>query len=173
VKALANDHTEGGEAFQRRLGAPITEKSWSLARLAYEGAEQKKIGIEERAGRLARNIRSRLEDRLSEDPAVTARALVIYDPELPGPLTMALIANRVNGSDENASNPAAAELEQREQIPTASLEQQRIWLTEGLKRVEEELTRRESVSDSSLIWDSWVLGAQAKEATGDRDDGDT
>jgi hypothetical protein len=170
VKALANDHTEDGEAFQRRLGAPITEKSWSLARLAYEGAEQKKIGIEERAGRLARNIRSRLEDRLSEDPEVTARALAIYDPELPGPLTMVLLATRANGSDKDVSNPAAAELERRRQLLTTDLERQRTWLAEGLKQVEEELARRESVSDSDLVWDSCVLAAKAKEATRDSDD---
>ena len=32
------------------------------------------------------------------------------------------------------------------------------------------MARREGVSDSDLIWDSWVLEAKAKEATDDSDD---
>jgi hypothetical protein len=70
------------------------EKSRSLTRLAYLELEPAKIDIEARAGSLARSIRSRLQGKLSQDPEVTARALAIYDPELPQPLMAPLRADR-------------------------------------------------------------------------------
>jgi hypothetical protein len=173
VKALANAQTEEGKAFRQRLDAPITEKSWSLAKLAYIGAEQTKMDIEARAGQLAREISARLESRLSKDPEVTARALAIYDPELPTPLTMALLATRENGRDENGSavpitelrgNAAAAEIERRQQTPREDLERQRAWLSEGLQRVEAELARRERVSDSDLVWQSCLPASDSDDS---------
>jgi hypothetical protein len=58
VKELANADTDEGKAFRERLGVRIEESAWSLARLAYEGAERKQIGIEERAGMLARGSKA-------------------------------------------------------------------------------------------------------------------
>jgi hypothetical protein len=133
VKALANDPTEQGEAFRQRLGLSITEKSWSLARLAYEGAERKQIGIEELAGRLAREIGARLQGKLSEDPAVTARALAIYDPELPAPLTKELLEGRTKGT--RVLREILYEAEKWRQTPTTNLE-------EALKEIKEELDAR-------------------------------
>jgi ParB-like nuclease domain len=103
VRDLASASTEEGEAFRQRLDGPITEKSWSLARLTYKEAKPAEIDIEQRAGVLARRMNSRLEGKLSEDPEVTARALAIYDPELPTPLTIALLK----------TPPAEARTEQR------------------------------------------------------------
>ena len=108
---------------------------------------------------------------------MTARALAIYDPELPAPLTMALLKTRPNGSDENSNtaptelrgNAAAAEMERRQQTPTPDLERQRTWLAEGLQRVEAELARREAVSDSDLIWRSWIPVEKGEGAAGDGD----
>jgi hypothetical protein len=42
------------------------------------------------AAKLARTLRNRLEDRLSENKKITALALAIYDPDLPGPLATEL-----------------------------------------------------------------------------------
>jgi hypothetical protein len=172
VKERANADTEEGKEFRQSLGVKIEESAWSLARLAYEGAERKQIGIEELAGKLAREIGSRLQSRLSEDPEVTARALAIHDPELPTPLTMALLATRENGRDGNGSNPtelrgkaAVAELERRQQTPTADLMRQRAWLAEAQQRVEAELARREKVSHSDLIWGSCLPDNDDSEAT--------
>jgi hypothetical protein len=102
---------------------------------AHEGAEPTKIGIEERAGRLARSMRSRLEGRLSEDPEVTARALAIYDPKLPTPLTEALL-----GTGDAVLRPAE------------NLVRQRAWLAKGLQRVEAELVRAADAGPPPL-WD--------------------
>jgi hypothetical protein len=41
---------------------------------------------QEAAGKLARTLRNRLGDRLSDNKKVTALALAIYDPDLPEPL---------------------------------------------------------------------------------------
>jgi hypothetical protein len=136
VKERANADTEEGEAFRQSLGVKIEESAWSLARLTYEGAERKQIGIEERAGRLARRIRSRLENTLSEDPEVTARALAIYDPELPTPLTEALL-----GTGDAVLRPAE------------NLVRQQAWLTKGLQRVEAELQRHADAELSLKVGD--------------------
>lgn len=77
-----------------RLAGPLMETTWSLARLAHLHAEPAEVDAEKKAGQLARSIRSRLEDRLSKDATVTARALAIYDPELPEPLRAALANDR-------------------------------------------------------------------------------
>src|SRR5262249_6491572 len=54
--------------------------------------QRREKDMEAGAGRLARATPPRLENRLEEPPAVTARALAIYDPELIAPLTTALRA---------------------------------------------------------------------------------
>jgi ParB-like nuclease domain len=175
VKRAASDRTNLAIAFQERLGGPLMEMSWSLARLAYLDAEPAELDIEQRAGRLARSIRARLTNTLSQDPSVTARALAIYDPELPEPLAEALQKNRPNGDDQNGTTPelakVTAELERRRLTPTTTLTQRRTALVEELKQVDEELARRDDVSESDLKWTAWVLEEKAKEAARDSDNG--
>jgi hypothetical protein len=61
------------------------------------------------------------------------------------------------------------ELHERRRTPTAALKQEWSALTQRLKEVEEQLARRESVSESDLSWQSSVLKAKA-EAADDSDD---
>ena len=76
-----------GKLFRERLAREhihsLDECSWSTARLLYLDAEGKEITTEEEAAKLARRMNSRLENRLSRNPEITARALAIYDPALP------------------------------------------------------------------------------------------
>ena len=65
---------------------PLEDASWTSARLAFAGVEPKERDDEERAAKLARRINSKLTNLLSRDPRITARALAIYDPDLPSAL---------------------------------------------------------------------------------------
>jgi hypothetical protein len=70
---------------------------------------------------------------------------------------MALLATCENGRDRNGSNdptelrgiaaPAELVLDRRRETPKADL---------GLQRVEAELARRAELSDSDLVWRSWI-----------------
>jgi hypothetical protein len=82
--AAASEESERGERLRRGLGdRSLEEVSWTSARLAYQGVERQAISEEEKAKALAQLLGSKMEDRLSQDLAVTARALEIYDAELP------------------------------------------------------------------------------------------
>jgi hypothetical protein len=60
-------------------------------------------------------------------------------------------------------------IERRQQISRQDIEQQRTWLAKRLRLVEEwraELPERVEVSDSNLVWRSWI-------PAGDSDDSET
>jgi hypothetical protein len=79
VKRLGQENSERGKEARRRLGGGrLRDTSWYQPKLAEHGAEPKEIDDEIRAERLARRMRSRLEDLLSREPKVTERT-----PELP------------------------------------------------------------------------------------------
>lgn len=96
-QAVAND--AAGKLFRERLEPggmtpaqarrKLMETTWSITKLAHLGIGGKEITEETRAARLARRINARLTNTLSRDPAVTARALQLYDPELPEKLMAA------------------------------------------------------------------------------------
>jgi hypothetical protein len=91
VRETAQAQDAGGNLFRERLGASsprqglqkLMDTSWSMAKLQFLGVDQKEITDETLAARLASAIHGRLTNRLSRDPAITARALRLYDPELP------------------------------------------------------------------------------------------
>lgn len=84
VVASANEESERGERLKRGLGdKSLEEVSWTSARLAWQGAERQTITEEEKAKALAQRIGQKMEDQLSRNPAVTARALELYDGDLP------------------------------------------------------------------------------------------
>jgi hypothetical protein len=97
------------KTFKRTIGN-IEECSWSNARLAQLNATPKERTLEMRARTLAKNIRSRLTNKLSEDPALTAWALAFYDPDLIGPLRTALI--HVEASQRESEEAADNEQEE-------------------------------------------------------------
>ncbi len=77
------------DRFRKNLGVPLEEASWGIARMAFHGVESKERDAEQRAETLAKTINSRLTNLLKRDPEVTARALALYDPELPAKLMAA------------------------------------------------------------------------------------
>jgi ParB-like chromosome segregation protein Spo0J len=90
VVACANEASERGERLRRGLGdRSLDEVSWTSARMAWQGAERQTITEEEEAKMLAQRIGQKMEDRLSRNPAVTARALELYDADLPEALRRA------------------------------------------------------------------------------------
>jgi hypothetical protein len=79
------DTDDFAEQFRRRLGTRLDEVSWNRARMTYLNTEPKDTA-RDAAVKLATSMKTRLSDTLSRDPADTAAALALYDPELPGPL---------------------------------------------------------------------------------------
>jgi hypothetical protein len=86
------------------------DTSWYSAKLAALGLAPEKIDEQEQAERLARRMRARLDDLLSRDVNITARALRLYDPELPKKLTAAWqVETTEDGGDSPRSDPEALE----------------------------------------------------------------
>jgi uncharacterized ParB-like nuclease family protein len=75
------DQTPKGQALRAELGSHLDELSWSRVRAAWVGLTPGEWSIEEEAAKLARILSKRLTDKL-KDPAITAKALWIYDPDL-------------------------------------------------------------------------------------------
>jgi hypothetical protein len=162
VKERASEQGQLGIDFRRSLGFRLNETSWSQAKLAYLGVEKNEIDDELRAERLARRIRARLTNLLSRDPKVTARALALYDPELPKGIADAwgvpsAGSAMADGEDGNGVNAAAAlsgsdKALQRE----AETHRQRI------SAIEAELARRAcGGTPSDHAWDEWTRTDQA------------
>ena len=84
MAACDKDPSERRDQFRRHLGdRPLGEVSWSSARMAWQGTERTAITEEEEAKALAQRIGQKLEGLLSRNPKVTARALELYDADLP------------------------------------------------------------------------------------------
>lgn len=90
IKKVYDDKNDiRSKLFRKELGFPLEETRWMQARLAFAGVKPKERDDEENAAKLARRLHSRMTNLLSRDPAVTARALTLYDPALPQALTKA------------------------------------------------------------------------------------
>jgi hypothetical protein len=89
VVRAAEADDEFGKAFRERLDKPLSETSWYIARMTYDGVEPEKANEEVEAYRLAKRLHSRMTNLLSRDAKITARALELYDPELPWKLVAA------------------------------------------------------------------------------------
>ena len=83
IKKAYEANDAGGKLFRKRLSVKLDEATWVNARLTFAGVEAKEIDDEERAAKLARSLHSRMTNLLSRNPRVTARALRLYDSELP------------------------------------------------------------------------------------------
>jgi hypothetical protein len=78
-----------GREFRAKLRV-IKDATWTDARSAYLNLTPAEWDYREAAAKLAKNLRSRMHGKLSENTLVTAYALAFYDPDLPGPLATAL-----------------------------------------------------------------------------------
>ena len=107
-KLYADKNDIGAKLFRKRLGGILEESSWANARLAYAGVEPTARDDEERAAKLARRLGARMTNLLSREPRITARALTIYDPDLPSALIEAW----------NEQDPRLGEVDAEEQAPS-------------------------------------------------------
>jgi hypothetical protein len=94
-----SDHLPATKEFRQRIGV-LAEAPWWLVRLEMRNAKPEERTIEQKAQTLAKTLRSRLEGKLSEDPEISARALAIYDPTLPGRLLSVLSCGMIPTPNE-------------------------------------------------------------------------
>jgi ParB-like chromosome segregation protein Spo0J len=117
IKRLAQENSTEGAEFRRSVGGRdgLMDTSWYQAKLAARGVSSEKIDDELRAERLARRMWAKLSDLLSRDPKVTARALQLYDPELPKELVKAweATAKDATTTDREDREDSATTLEGR------------------------------------------------------------
>jgi ParB-like nuclease domain len=146
------ENSAATELLQERLGAPLKEVSWGRAHAAWLNLEKKTVDEQAQAAKLARLMRSRFADRLSSNPALTARALAIYDPDLPEPLQQYLHEELQKQSSENDEGP-------REVGGTIKdLERRLLLVREQERELLAELERRKAAGEtpSDATWAAWV-----------------
>jgi hypothetical protein len=168
AKAYAKDN-EFGKAFRAKL-PELEGATWGLARSIYRNETPAQWDVREQAALLARRLRSRMEDRLSENKLVTAMALAIYDPELPKPLVGYLKnVESLLQVDSDGELPAAGDTDFRNEPSDdllAELGRLRDHQERTAKRVEEvtqQLRKRGVDTDaqpdrtpSDETWDFWT-----------------
>jgi len=175
MRRVVKAYKRGNKTLRERL-PNLHTATWSEARAAYLDLTPAEWDHQKEAAKLARALRSRMEGRLSENKLVTAYALHFYDPDLPGPLSIALrqvkaeMAGEDNGElrgdiredalDYDATEDLFADLD----LLRASQQQ-----TEGrISAIEAELKRRDVDPDarprgssSDDVWAGWVAEGSA------------
>jgi hypothetical protein len=173
MRRVQKAFTDGPEAKELRakLGGPLNGTSWWKANLVWSGFDKKQIDRQGLAAGLAKTLRSRLEDRLSKDPKVTATALMIYDPDLFHPLTNEMLAIKENYGADTSSELAKLQMEidRRETVSDDNLRKKRLVLEEMrakcdalIGEIKTELQMRGALPKSELIWEKWQLEDAAR-----------
>lgn len=162
VKERGREQSKRGDALRSNLGFSLNETSWSQAKLAYLGVEPKEIDDELRAVRLSKRMRARLTNLLSRDPKVTARALALYDPELPKGIMSAWVVPKtvaaMTDDDDGEGADDAAALSGADKVLQRDMKTYR----ERIAAIETELARRASGgTPSDHAWDDWVRKDQS------------
>ena len=86
MRAVINAHRakdDFGQALRVRVGQNIKAVTWTAARNAFHNITPTEWDLDKEPAKLAGYMRNRLEGRLKENPVVTARALALYDDDLP------------------------------------------------------------------------------------------
>lgn len=90
IKVLYESRDKRGDGLRAKI-RDIDNARWSNVRTAYLNLEPPAPwDAQEAAAKLARALNKRLTNKLSQNPDVTARALFMYDRDLPAPLVEAL-----------------------------------------------------------------------------------
>jgi hypothetical protein len=76
------EQTPMGEKLFTNLGTDLSVHSWSKVNSVLPDLTPKEWDMNEGAAKLARALVTRMSNKLSEDPAVTARALWLYDRDM-------------------------------------------------------------------------------------------
>jgi hypothetical protein len=123
----------------------LSELSWWAVKQAFKGTEKREFDLEAAALTLAKYMRSRIEDRLSRNPKVTARAVDIYDPEL-AKLLLKELWDLLSGKPFTDDGDGADE-EPLAEIPWPKL-QAELWQTEArLNNIKAEVASREQAAE--------------------------
>lgn len=178
VKAQAQSPDADGKLFRERLHVTspaqalgiLMEKTWSMTKLTHLGLDKKDFSDETRAARLARLINSKLTNTLSREPGITARALRLYDPELPEKLIEAWRNPGVAEGIEREEQDAEAETHKLEagtdkllRGSDTALRMQLESYKAEVDKIEAELARREAGwTSSDDTWNEWVRGGTAE-----------
>jgi hypothetical protein len=88
VKAYEG-HNAFAKELQKKLPGGLAKHTWSAARNAYHNVPEAEWEPREEGAKFAKQLRNRLHNKLSDNPIVTAYALMIYDPKLPRKLMAA------------------------------------------------------------------------------------
>jgi hypothetical protein len=165
VKARYDGNHGAGlmKKFRTELGDPLEETHWSKAHLIFLNVEEKEVDKHAEAVKLAKRLRSSVDDRLSFDPAITAKAVEIYDHDLVKPLLRQLQFivepwTKATGIYTPGDVAAAKlDLKHREKLTDADLREALVKISdqhEDLEKqadlIEAELQRREVVTTYEL-----------------------
>lgn len=83
VKASWNETGPTGTRMNQKVPGGPQSVCWYKAQSVYNNQDEKgEVDIEEEAQRLARNLHSRMSNKLRRDPTISARALEIHCPEV-------------------------------------------------------------------------------------------
>jgi ParB/Sulfiredoxin domain len=168
VRAHEQETLSGAEL--RAKIKSLRKATWSEARAAYLDLTPAQWDHQKEAVKLARAIRNRLEGRLSENKKVTALALAIYDPDLPGPLATEL-KNVGTAMEREDTGELRGDVEDKplghllssdllNELGGLRVAQERS--TGQIVAIEEELHRRghsitaAEVSPSDATWERWT-----------------
>src|SRR5262249_4056337 len=111
LKATYEGHAKHARELKKKLRGGLEKATWSAARTAYLDLTPAEWEPREAGVKLAKQIRNRLHDKLSDNPLVTAYALMTYDAELPRKLMGAFrqvtqeAADEEYGFENAASDP--------------------------------------------------------------------
>jgi ParB/Sulfiredoxin domain len=129
----------------------LSEHSWWAVKQALNGTEKREFDLEAAALTLAKYMRSRIEDRLSRNPKVTARAIEIYDPELCQRLMAAFwdlgIRAPADDKDHYANERPWAGL------PQGALDGELMTATARVNKIRAEVARREQEAKEEPLID--------------------
>jgi len=171
VVALYHDNSDASKLLRKRLqGSPVATVSWSEAHAAYLDLDPKgETDKQAQAAKLAKRMHSSLGSRLSSDPEITAKALSIYDPDLPAPLLKSLAEEVRGGDNELSDDTEGGEDRPRIGRPLNELaeglrlvREQRAKVMEELEKQEQdflaEIERRKAAGEtpSDATWAEWV-----------------
>ena len=175
MRRVVKAHKRSNKTLRERL-PNLHTATWREARATYLDLTPAEWDHQKEAAKLARALINRMEGKLSENKLVTAYALHLYDPDLPGPLSKALrqvkaeMADEDNGElrgdiredvlDYDATEDLLADLDRLR----ASKQQ-----TEGrISAIKAELKRRDVDPDarpketgSDNVWAGWVTEGSA------------
>jgi hypothetical protein len=170
--ALRAYEGEEGRArlLRNKIGGDIRDASWSLVRNAINNITPAEWDHKKEAAKLAATLRSRLHDRLSDNPIVTALALAMYDERLPRRLVAELpntIREMQQEDQEDLRSAIPAEGEGVDELRSErwDLIEKHRQVGERIQQIETALNSRDLAGDpfgpapapSDKTWQDWVM----------------